>query len=1279
MFAVKTSLLVLLSCILLLLNTSFHLPAQSPNQQMDIYFEHISLEHGLSQSTVLCILQDSKGFLWFGTEDGLNRYDGYHFKVYKPDPKNPSSLSFNWIWSIFEDHEGILWIGTTGGGLNKFDRKTEMFTHYKRIPEDPTSLSNNFVFSIIEDQEGMLWVGTYWGLNKFDRESDKFTHYMPNPEDLNSLSHHSIQVISVDHTGVLWIGTDGGGLNKLEPKKGKFTRYMNVPGNEESLSHNTVRAIYEDSSGVLWVGTTGGLNKFDPQKEKFVRYMADPGNPNSLSHNEVNSIYEDRSGTLWIGTEEGLNVFDREKQIFTHYKANPSAPNSLSYNSIWSIFEDRSGVLWVGTNVGGLNTYNKARERFSHFYSDPNDPNSLSENKVWAIWEERPGLLWIGTAGGLKKWDREKKRVTLYKNDPGNPNSLSHNTVKVIYEDLSGVLWIGTDGGLNKFDREKEIFTRYMADPTKPNRISHNIIYSIYEDRTGILWIGTFGGLNKFNRKKETFTCYKYDPGNPNSLSHSVVRVILEDRFGVFWIGTGGGLNKFDPDTETFTCYAAVPGIPDSLSHNNIYSIHEDQSKTLWIGTAGGGLNKLDRERKTFIHYNMEDGLPNDVIYGILEDEHGNLWLSTNKGLSMFNPQTERFKNYGIKDGLQSNEFNSGACYRSKSGEMFFGGINGFNAFFPGTIKDNTYKPPIVITDFQIFNKSVSIGQKLDGFTILNKDISETQEIRLSYKHTIFSFEYAGLHYAVPDKNQYAYKMEGLEKDWNYVENRRFATYTYLPPGKYIFKVKGSNSDEVWNEEGVSLKVTIVPPFWKTGWFYLLCILFFLLLILGLHRLRVRRLKNQEKRLTQLVNERTQELEKVNRYKSDFLARMSHEIRTPMNSIIGFADLVLDTQLNEDQYDFIKAIRESGEVLLDIINEILDLSKIEAGQLSLKSIDFDPKVMAYSVCELFIPRIEEKPIQILCVVDNEVPLNVKGDPGRFRQVLINLMGNAVKFTQEGEVALAIHMEKEENHRVKLHTKVRDTGIGIPEDKRDSIFKAFQQADVSTIREYGGTGLGLSICTHIAQLMGGNIWVESKPRKGSTFHFTAWLEKSRKKTAKKRPPSDEHISEKKAFIKSGRESIPTQHPLMEASRQSVRILMAEDNALNRKLARFMLRKAGYQVDMVTNGKEAVEKFLSNPEAFDLILMDIQMPEMDGYETTRKIREIEKNRKKNLHDSSFILPPSSQIPIIAMTAASMKGDPEKCFEAGMTDYISKPIKKEVLYSVIERWGRWKTRDE
>jgi len=1352
--------------------------------------EHISLEHGLSQSSVYCILQDSKGFLWFATEEGLNRYDGYNFKVYKRDPKDPNSLSNDWIWTIIEHPDGVLWLGTNGGGLHKFDLEKGTFTNYQTVPGDHHSLSNNIVYSITAAPGGMLWLGTANGLNRFDPASETFKRYRHDPAKPGSLSHNDIRKIYSDHAGTLWIGTSKGGLNKFEPKNETFACYTNEPFNKTSLSHNFVRSIYEDRTGTLWIGTeSGGLNKFDRENELFTRCRSNSRDPNHLISNEIKTIYEDESGTLWVGTRRGLYIVDRENQLLNPFQVDdrPGIENTydLNDNPIHSIYEDRSGVLWIGTYLGGINKVCKMKKRFSHYSSKPTVTTSLSDSRVWAIWEDRSGALWVGTSNGLNKTDVKREKFLHYRNEPSNPKSLSHNIVMAIYEDRNATLWIGTrGGGLNRFNREAGTFTRYQVDNADLHTLSNNLVMTIYEDRSGVLWLGTHGGLNKYDKKNEIFTRYRNEPGNPGSLSHDQVFSIYEDHTGILWVGTfGGGLNRFDRDQETFLRIRTRPGETGSLGKSSIYFIHEDQPGTLWIGTDGG-LQKFDRGKKRFIRYGIEDGLPNEVIYGLLEDEQGNFWLSTNKGLSMFNPGRETFRNFDTGDGLQSNEFNLGAFHKSRNGEMFFGGINGFNSFFPAHIKINRYKPPIVITGLMIFNKSVTIGETVRGVKVLDKDISRTREIRLSYNHTVFSFEYVGLNYALPAKNQYAYKMEGLDTGWNYVGDQRFATYAHVPPAEYVFRVKGSNNDGVWNEEGTSLKITIIPPIWKIWWFYLLCGLGLLFLVLGIHRLRVRQLKKQEKRLTQLVKERTQELEQANRYKSEFLARMSHEIRTPMNSIIGFADLALDTRLSEEQADFIGSIKQSGESLLTIINEILDLSKIEAGVLSLQSIDFDPEVLAFNVCDLIIPRIGKKPIEVLCRIDEKLPANVKGDPGRFRQVLTNLMGNAVKFTQEGEVELSIQVEKEENRRLQLYTKVRDTGIGISQHKKELIFEAFQQADITDTRQYDGTGLGLSISKQIAAAMDGDIRVESEPGKGSTFHFTAWVEKSLKKPTKKLfPPSVyEHVSGKKVLlvddnpncltilekpltssgfriltntkaeatlpillesaksndlvdlcvldlnmpvisgfevakqirnnprreisqvpllaissaiegrfkkyheagfdaflpkpirrdtlleiitqllgekkieeIKERRESILTQHSLMEDAKQSVRILMAEDNELNRKLASFVLNKAGYQLEVVTTGKEAVETFLSDPGGFDLVLMDIQMPEMNGKDAARMIR------KKGF----------TQIPIIAMTASTMKGDREKCLEAGMNDYIAKPIKRESLYQAIKKW--------
>ena len=858
---------IILSTLILSLNTHA--------QMNDITFQRISLEQGLSQSIVTSIVQDSRGFMWFGTEDGLNIYDGFGFEVIRNDPNDPNSLSYNQITTIYEDRSGEFWIGTFNGGLNRYNIKTEQFTRYQNDPNNPNSLSHNIVRAIYKDSDGILWIGTDSGLNRFIPNSKEngngesgptFVHCQNDPDNPNSLSHNTVRTIYEDRSGTLWIGTNGG-LNQLVKNSSKssqkdcvpfFVHYKNDPNNPNSLSQDTIRTIYEDRSGTLWIGTEGGLNKLirksykNGQKESvptFIRYQNDPNNPNSLSNDEIYSIYEDRSGVLWIGTNGGgLDRFDREIEKFTHYQNDPRNPNSLSYNEIRSIFEDRSGNLWIGTYGGGINKVDRGKKQFLHYKPDHDNPNSLNEEIIWGIYEDRSGILWIGThGGGLNKFDRKNNLYTHYLSDPNDPNSLSNNTVRLVIEDTSGILWIGTNGGgINRFDRESEKFTAYQHDPDNPSSLSHNEIRALYQDRSGTLWIGTRGGgLNKLIPGRHegappTFIHYRYDPDDPNSLSNDFIRTIHEDSLGILWIGTlGGGLNRFDRKSEIFTHYRTNPNDSNSLSNDYIFSIHEDHEGILWLGTFGGGLNKFYSSDGTFKYYTEKDGLPNDVIYGILEDDQHNLWLSTNNGLSKFNPKMETFRNYNMGDGLQSNEFNGGSYFKSgRSGEMFFGGINGFNAFYPENIKDNPYIPPIVITSFRKLNEEVKF----------NKPISEIKELKLSYRDYVFSFEFAALDYTAPEKNRYAYKMEGLDKEWIYTDSeKRFANYTTLSPGKYTFKVKGSNNDGIWNEKGTSIIIKITPPLWKTLWFRTLFILFVsgFLFILYKRRFKNIRLKTE--------------------------------------------------------------------------------------------------------------------------------------------------------------------------------------------------------------------------------------------------------------------------------------------------------------------------------------------------------------------------------------------------------------------------------------------------
>ena len=825
-------------------------------QDQDIRFEQISIEEGLPQSSVRCILQDSRGFMWFGTEDGLNRYDGYSFITYSTDPGDPHSISNNFIRAIYEDSTGAIWVGTNGGGLNKFDRLGERFTRFQNDPDDQSSLSSNIVWSILEDSAGTLWVGTAGGgLNSFDRQTERFTHYQADPGNPESLSNDFVRAILEDSTGALWIGTQGGGLNILDRETGRFSHYIADPENPKSLSNNIIYSIHEDRSGMIWIGTLGGgLNRFDRATSTFTHFPASPDNPDNLGSTVIWAIHEDSQRLLWIGTEGGgLYRLDPETESFTRFTNDPNNSESLSNDFVRSILEDKSGVLWVGTDTGGVNKMVRRKSRFAVYRRNPNNPNSLSDNHIWSITEDQSGKLCVGTRNaGFDIIDRENKKFTNYRHDPADPESLGHNFVRKIYKDRADVIWIGThNGGLNRFDPAAGKFRRYQHNPDDPDSLSDNAVYTILEDRAGVLWVGTrYGGLNRFDRDSERFTHYRHDPENPDSLRNDFVYVVFEDYLGILWVGTfGGGLNKLNRETGMFTSYRADINNPDSPSNDFVLSIYEDSSRVLWIGTGGGGLNEFERATGTFKRYLYENsGLASNIVYGILEDEEGNLWLSTNQGLSKFDPRTEAFKNYDVNDGLQSNEFNGGAYHKGKKGELFFGGINGFNAFHPASITDNPYIPPIVITNLRLFDRVVPIGETADGRTILDKSISEIEEIVLSHGENYLSFEFAALDYTIPSKNQYMHKLVGFDKYFVFTgPQKRFSSYKNLPPGEYVFRAWGSNNDGVWNQQGVSLKVIITPPFWETWWFRLAAVIAVVALVSIAYRIRVRRIREQHR------------------------------------------------------------------------------------------------------------------------------------------------------------------------------------------------------------------------------------------------------------------------------------------------------------------------------------------------------------------------------------------------------------------------------------------------
>ncbi len=822
-------------------------------QTGSVRFETLSVEHGLSQSTVRAILQDSLGFMWFGTEDGLNKYDGYTFTLYKHDPENPSTLSNSTITAIFEDSNGELWFGTADG-LNYFNRQDETFNHYLHDPANASSLLGSSVSAIAEDSQGNLWVTTTeGGLNLLDREEGSFTHYRHASGNSNTLINDQVNDMVADNSGGLWIGT-AAGLDHYNALTGRFTHYQKIEGAPNSLSDNHVLSLFLDRANNLWVGTEeGGLNRLNTISGTFTRYRNSPPNPYTISGNFVATVYEDRAGKIWAGSRSGLNLLVRPDDYFIRYQHDPTVPHSLSNDYVLSIYEDRSGVLWIGTLGGGLSKYiQTTTDRFTLYQHRPGMANTLNNDIVHAVTEDDEGNVWVGTMdGGLNRLDHEARTFSAYMHNPVDQSSLSSNDVRAVFQDHLGILWLGTNGGgLNRFQPELGRFRRYQHESRSQTSISDNRVTVIYEDSRANLWVGTRSGLNLMDREKGVFTRYLHDPQNTNTIADDFVRAIYETSDGRLWIGTNNGISVMSPDWRTFTHYRNELGNPLSLGSNRVLSILETSDGTVWIGTMLGGLNRFDRETGTFHHYTQRQGLPSNVVYGILADRSGFLWVSTNRGLSRFDPQTETFRNYDRRDGLQSYEFNAGAYFQNSRGYMYFGGVQGFNSFDPQNVLDNPVAPPVVITAFKKFNQTEA------------KDLLGGEKIRLSYQDSFVSFEFAALDYSAPEKNQYAYKLEGFDKDWVYAGTRRYVSYTNLRGGTYIFRVIGSNQDGVWNETGATVEISVTPPIWERWWFIGTLGLLIAGSAVGGYRLREMRIQAQTMALEKQVRERTQEIER---------------------------------------------------------------------------------------------------------------------------------------------------------------------------------------------------------------------------------------------------------------------------------------------------------------------------------------------------------------------------------------------------------------------------------
>lgn len=827
-----------------------------------IPFEHIGPAQGLSESNIFCITQDKKGFMWFGSWDGLNKYDGYKITVYKNIPGDSVSLSNNYINDLAEDNMGNLWVATDNG-LNYFDRTKETFRRFKHNPNDASSVRNNVIGAVIVDRQGTVWIGTENGVDTYDPKKNTFGH----PDVLGNsnavIPGSGVKNIYEDSRGNIWFCNIDNGLSVYNPVNKTF-RYFRQTENPASLAGNNVNAVFEDSKHRIWIGTNGrGLDLYDEQTNSFKHFKHDDNNPQSIPKNVVLAINEDDNNNLWVSTENGgISVLNYDAGIYDSYQHDEINQESISNNSIYTIYKDSKGNMWLGNFAGWVDMAMRDKLLFPH-YKHTMNANSLGHKQVMSIMEDRQKKIWIGTdGGGLDIFDPTTGKFEHYRHQKDNPASICGDNVLSTLEDSKGNTWIGTwIDGISVMNGQRKVIRHFKHDNNDSASLCNNNVWKIFEDSDKVLWFATNGGgLDMLNPDGKSFTHYRHNDADSRSIACNDILNIFEDKEGILWICCSDkGIDRFDKETQTFT-HLRHSETGNSISDNNTNSLFEDANGNYWIGTMNG-LNFYDKKTNHFTVYTKANGLAGDYVFGILEDDKKNLWLSTNSGISKFNPVTKVFENYTVTDGVQSNEFKQLAVCKASNGMMYLGGINGFNQFYPDLISRKSFEPPLVITGFTVLNKEVPIQTDNNNPSPLKQAISETKSITLPYSASVFSFEFASLNYTSDERKLYFYKLEGFDKTWIEAGTARTATYTHLPPGTYTFKVKGLNNDGKPSANIASIELVILPPFWLTWWFELGCFLAVSGLLLAFYRYRVRAIKLQRNNLEKKVNEQTYELQ----------------------------------------------------------------------------------------------------------------------------------------------------------------------------------------------------------------------------------------------------------------------------------------------------------------------------------------------------------------------------------------------------------------------------------